>query len=109
MVPADAARLLRRGRASDASSLGIAVHRRAHGVDPRIGGVAGQPRAASPAGGLAAVPGGTRVHEGSKGSRRPLKGGEAARRRELLRTAMGGVLDVLTIEEIATSLTAITD
>ncbi len=33
----------------------------------------------------------------------------AMRRRELLRTAMGGVLDVLTIEQIATSLTEITD
>lgn len=31
------------------------------------------------------------------------------RRRELLRTAMGAVLDVLTIEEIATALTGITD
>ncbi|WP_312169919.1 bifunctional [glutamine synthetase] adenylyltransferase/[glutamine synthetase]-adenylyl-L-tyrosine phosphorylase [Microbacterium sp.] len=33
----------------------------------------------------------------------------ALRRRELLRTAMGGVLDVLTIEEIARSLTEITE
>lgn len=33
----------------------------------------------------------------------------ALRRRELLRTAMGGVLDVLTIEEVARSLTEITD
>ncbi|WP_091233923.1 bifunctional [glutamine synthetase] adenylyltransferase/[glutamine synthetase]-adenylyl-L-tyrosine phosphorylase [Microbacterium sp. 3J1] len=33
----------------------------------------------------------------------------ALRRRELLRTAMGGVLDVLSIEEIARSLTEITD
>ncbi|MFJ4175789.1 bifunctional [glutamine synthetase] adenylyltransferase/[glutamine synthetase]-adenylyl-L-tyrosine phosphorylase [Microbacterium sp. NPDC089696] len=33
----------------------------------------------------------------------------ALRRRELLRTAMGGVLDVLTIEQVATSLTEITD
>ncbi|MFB4351112.1 bifunctional [glutamine synthetase] adenylyltransferase/[glutamine synthetase]-adenylyl-L-tyrosine phosphorylase [Microbacterium sp. CR_7] len=33
----------------------------------------------------------------------------ALRRRELLRTAMGGVLDVLTIQEVATSLTEITD
>ena len=33
----------------------------------------------------------------------------ALRRRELLRTAMGGVLDVLSIEQIATSLTEITD
>ncbi|MGO2683093.1 MAG: bifunctional [glutamine synthetase] adenylyltransferase/[glutamine synthetase]-adenylyl-L-tyrosine phosphorylase [Microbacterium sp.] len=31
------------------------------------------------------------------------------RRRELLRTAMGAVLDTLTIEELATALTAITD
>ncbi|GAB3633380.1 bifunctional [glutamine synthetase] adenylyltransferase/[glutamine synthetase]-adenylyl-L-tyrosine phosphorylase [Microbacterium shaanxiense] len=38
-----------------------------------------------------------------------LKAVRALRRRELLRTAMGAVLDVLTIEEIATSLTAITD
>ncbi|PCE13937.1 glutamine-synthetase adenylyltransferase [Microbacterium sp. SZ1] len=33
----------------------------------------------------------------------------ALRRRELLRTAMGGVLDVLSIQEVATSLTEITD
>jgi [glutamine synthetase] adenylyltransferase / [glutamine synthetase]-adenylyl-L-tyrosine phosphorylase len=33
----------------------------------------------------------------------------ALRRRELLRTAMGGVLDVLTIQQVATSLTEITD
>ncbi|MDQ0725327.1 bifunctional [glutamine synthetase] adenylyltransferase/[glutamine synthetase]-adenylyl-L-tyrosine phosphorylase [Microbacterium sp. W4I20] len=33
----------------------------------------------------------------------------ALRRRELLRTAMGGVLDVLTIEEVATALTEITE
>ena len=33
----------------------------------------------------------------------------ALRRRELLRTAMGGVLDVVTIEEVAAALTAITD
>ncbi|WP_447912875.1 bifunctional [glutamine synthetase] adenylyltransferase/[glutamine synthetase]-adenylyl-L-tyrosine phosphorylase [Microbacterium phyllosphaerae] len=33
----------------------------------------------------------------------------ALRRRELLRTAMGGVLDVLSIEQVATSLTEITD
>nr|WP_314844206.1 bifunctional [glutamine synthetase] adenylyltransferase/[glutamine synthetase]-adenylyl-L-tyrosine phosphorylase [uncultured Microbacterium sp.] len=33
----------------------------------------------------------------------------ALRRRELLRTAMGGVLDVLSIEQIARSLTEITD
>jgi len=38
-----------------------------------------------------------------------LKAVRALRRRELLRTAMGAVLDVLTIEEIAEALTAITD
>ncbi|MFK4762893.1 bifunctional [glutamine synthetase] adenylyltransferase/[glutamine synthetase]-adenylyl-L-tyrosine phosphorylase [Microbacterium sp. ZW T5_45] len=38
-----------------------------------------------------------------------LRAVRALRRRELLRTAMGGVLDVLTIEEVATSLTEITD
>jgi glutamate-ammonia-ligase adenylyltransferase len=38
-----------------------------------------------------------------------LKAVRALRRRELLRTAMGGVLDVVTIEEVATALTAITD
>ncbi|GAT73278.1 bifunctional [glutamine synthetase] adenylyltransferase/[glutamine synthetase]-adenylyl-L-tyrosine phosphorylase [Microbacterium hydrocarbonoxydans] len=38
-----------------------------------------------------------------------LRAVRAMRRRELLRTAMGGVLDVLSIEEIATSLTEITD
>lgn len=38
-----------------------------------------------------------------------LKAVRALRRRELLRTAMGAVLDVLTIEELATALTAITD
>ncbi|KNY06918.1 bifunctional [glutamine synthetase] adenylyltransferase/[glutamine synthetase]-adenylyl-L-tyrosine phosphorylase [Microbacterium sp. GCS4] len=38
-----------------------------------------------------------------------LRAVRALRRRELLRTAMGGVLDVLTIEQVATSLTEITD
>lgn len=38
-----------------------------------------------------------------------LKAVRALRRRELLRTAMGAVLDVLTIEELATALTSITD
>lgn len=38
-----------------------------------------------------------------------LKAVRALRRRELLRIAMGGVLDVITIEELATALTAITD
>ncbi|WP_223586355.1 bifunctional [glutamine synthetase] adenylyltransferase/[glutamine synthetase]-adenylyl-L-tyrosine phosphorylase [Microbacterium sp. OVT16B] len=38
-----------------------------------------------------------------------LRAVRALRRRELLRTAMGAVLDVLTIEEVATSLTEITD
>ncbi|MGM7696754.1 bifunctional [glutamine synthetase] adenylyltransferase/[glutamine synthetase]-adenylyl-L-tyrosine phosphorylase [Microbacterium sp. A84] len=38
-----------------------------------------------------------------------LKAVRALRRRELLRTAMGAVLGVLTIEELATALTAITD
>jgi glutamate-ammonia-ligase adenylyltransferase len=38
-----------------------------------------------------------------------LRAVRALRRRELLRTAMGAVLDVLTIEEIATALTEITD
>ncbi|WP_194419663.1 bifunctional [glutamine synthetase] adenylyltransferase/[glutamine synthetase]-adenylyl-L-tyrosine phosphorylase [Microbacterium abyssi] len=38
-----------------------------------------------------------------------LKAVRALRRRELLRTAMGGVLDVVTIEELATALTSITD
>ncbi|WP_144796233.1 bifunctional [glutamine synthetase] adenylyltransferase/[glutamine synthetase]-adenylyl-L-tyrosine phosphorylase [Microbacterium paludicola] len=38
-----------------------------------------------------------------------LKAVRALRRRELLRTAMGAVLDVLTIEELAAALTAITD
>ena len=38
-----------------------------------------------------------------------LRAVRALRRRELLRTAMGGVLDVLTIEEVATALTEITE
>ncbi|KDA05581.1 glutamine-synthetase [Microbacterium sp. CH12i] len=38
-----------------------------------------------------------------------LKAVRALRRRELLRTAMGAVLDVLTINDVATSLTTITD
>jgi glutamate-ammonia-ligase adenylyltransferase len=38
-----------------------------------------------------------------------LRAVRANRRRELLRTAMGAVLDVLTIEEIATALTEITE
>ena len=38
-----------------------------------------------------------------------LRAVRSLRRRELLRTAMGAVLDVLTIEEIATALTGITD
>lgn len=38
-----------------------------------------------------------------------LKAVRALRRRELLRTAMGAVLGVVTIEELATALTAITD
>ena len=38
-----------------------------------------------------------------------LKAVRALRRRELLRTAMGAVLGVLTIEELATALTTITD
>ncbi|MFY9714326.1 MAG: bifunctional [glutamine synthetase] adenylyltransferase/[glutamine synthetase]-adenylyl-L-tyrosine phosphorylase [Microbacterium sp.] len=38
-----------------------------------------------------------------------LRAVRALRRRELLRTAMGGVLDVLSIEQIATALTEITD
>jgi len=38
-----------------------------------------------------------------------LRAVRALRRRELLRTAMGAVLDVLTIEEVAASLTEITD
>lgn len=38
-----------------------------------------------------------------------LKAVRALRRRELLRTAIGGVLDVITIEEVAAALTAITD
>src|SRR5690606_33174251 len=38
-----------------------------------------------------------------------LKAVRALRRRELLRTAMGAVLDVLTIEELAVALTSITD
>lgn len=38
-----------------------------------------------------------------------LKAVRALRRRELLRTAMGAVLGVLTIEELGTALTAITD
>lgn len=38
-----------------------------------------------------------------------LRAVRALRRRELLRTAMGGVLDVLTIEEVATALTDITE
>lgn len=37
-----------------------------------------------------------------------LRAVRALRRRELLRTAMGGVLDVLTIEQVATALTDIT-
>ena len=47
------------------------------------------------------------TRHGSVGS--ALKAVRALRRRELLRTAMGGVLDVVTIEEVAASLTAITD
>ena len=38
-----------------------------------------------------------------------LRAVRALRRRELLRTAMGAVLDVLTIEEVATALTEITE
>ncbi|MGN7965280.1 bifunctional [glutamine synthetase] adenylyltransferase/[glutamine synthetase]-adenylyl-L-tyrosine phosphorylase [Microbacterium sp. 22179] len=38
-----------------------------------------------------------------------LRAVRALRRRELLRTAMGGVLDVLTIEDVATALTDITE
>lgn len=38
-----------------------------------------------------------------------LRAVRALRRRELLRTAMGAVLDVLSIEEVATALTVITD
>ena len=38
-----------------------------------------------------------------------MKAVRALRRRELLRTAMGAVLGVLTIEELATALTTITD
>ncbi|WP_217184087.1 bifunctional [glutamine synthetase] adenylyltransferase/[glutamine synthetase]-adenylyl-L-tyrosine phosphorylase [Streptomyces sp. AC495_CC817] len=38
-----------------------------------------------------------------------LRAVRALRRRELLRTAMGAVLDVLTIDDVATALTAITD
>ncbi len=38
-----------------------------------------------------------------------LRAVRALRRRELLRTAMGAVLDVLTIDDVATSLTEITD
>ena len=38
-----------------------------------------------------------------------LRAVRALRRRELLRTAMGAVLDVLTIEEVATALTEVTD
>ncbi|MCC2029962.1 bifunctional [glutamine synthetase] adenylyltransferase/[glutamine synthetase]-adenylyl-L-tyrosine phosphorylase [Microbacterium sp. YMB-B2] len=38
-----------------------------------------------------------------------LKAVRALRRRELLRTAMGGVLDVITIEEVAAALTSITE
>lgn len=38
-----------------------------------------------------------------------LRAVRSLRRRELLRTAMGGVLDVLTIEEVATALTEITE
>ena len=45
-------------------------------------------------------------HEKTTDALRAVRG---LRRRELLRTAMGAVLDVLTIEEIATALTGITD
>ncbi|KJL46250.1 Glutamate-ammonia-ligase adenylyltransferase [Microbacterium hydrocarbonoxydans] len=45
-------------------------------------------------------------HDSVQGALRAVR---ALRRRELLRTAMGAVLDVLTIEEVATSLTEITD
>ncbi|WP_460795577.1 bifunctional [glutamine synthetase] adenylyltransferase/[glutamine synthetase]-adenylyl-L-tyrosine phosphorylase [Microbacterium sp. GXF0217] len=45
-------------------------------------------------------------HEQTADALRAVRG---LRRRELLRTAMGAVLDVLTIEEIATALTGITD
>ncbi|WP_243225549.1 bifunctional [glutamine synthetase] adenylyltransferase/[glutamine synthetase]-adenylyl-L-tyrosine phosphorylase [Microbacterium sp. CIAB417] len=45
-------------------------------------------------------------HESTAGA---LQAVRSLRRRELLRTAMGAVLDVLTIEEIATALTGITD
>src|SRR5690606_33493136 len=44
-------------------------------------------------------------HERVKDALRAVR---ALRRRELLRTAMGGVLDVLTIDEVATALTEIT-
>ena len=45
-------------------------------------------------------------HEKTADALRAVRG---LRRRELLRTAMGAVLDVLTIEEIASALTGITD
>lgn len=38
-----------------------------------------------------------------------LKAVRALRRRELVRTAMGGILDVVTIQELASALTSITD
>ena len=43
LVPPDAARLVRRGREADAGAVGLALRRRAHGVDPRVGRVARRP------------------------------------------------------------------
>ena len=40
LVPADAARLVGRGREPHPGALGLALRRRAHGVDPRVGRVA---------------------------------------------------------------------
>ena len=60
LVPADAARLVGRGREPHARALGLALRRRAHGVDPRVGGLARRSRGAAPAIGCRAPGGGAR-------------------------------------------------
>ena len=70
LVPPHAARLVGGGRESHARAVRLALRRRAHGVDPRVRGVAGRPRAAAPALGRRAAGGGARDPDAPRHDRR---------------------------------------